>query len=695
MAKIIIALSSGILIGIFGVLTVDRFVPSSDPTPGEVVRDIQDVPTMPKAVAEKHRQKQYTELSSVQEILALPTEFARSEAMYVLAGRADSAGIQNLIFEANRIADEVERVILLKILFFRLAETDPESALALARIDLFDGVKSIEQVVWYSWARMDLDDALFFAKTQSSASQQNSAAQNLFAAFGYLGNETTDRIESELGIGPDQSTRARYLYRLADESPAEAITFINGLPRDSIQQQYVSWLAYYLSTGDSTAALRHEQLFSDATDGKLYGDILRRDLAQENPRTTIDRILASGGNTRSNRELHSAFSALADDDVEAAKHYFEQDIGDDNRRTLGSAIASKLAETDPDEALAWSRANDSGQFPYFQMAVLQRIAQTDPQHALTEALKEPNSQTRSNLLSNVLNQVAREDPQAAVAALSQIPNEQNRQRASEQLVSTWIRYDPESAIDWVLSQDKESAQRMIQQAGSRLLRNDIDAAIRLLPRIDEQSQVHMRQQIAQQLATSRSPTQAQDFIRQFEGQSGYAQLQASLISGVAQTDVLMAKQLADQLSDSSARDSAYVQIIGQRAQTDPVEAARWVNNVSDDQMRGAATGQLVASWYGNDPVAATRWATNLPSGPSRDSAIMQMSYQWRTATADQTALIASIEDRDMRGQAKVRQIYNLIQTDPAKARELLKDEDIPSYLRQQVETRFSRYVMRY
>ena len=74
---------------------------------------------------------------------------------------------------------------------------------------------------------------------------------------------------------------------------------------------------------------------------------------------------------------------------------------------------------------------------------------------------------------------------------------------------------------------------------------------------------------------------------------------------------------------------------------------------------------------------------------------MQMSYQWRTPTSDQTALIASIEDRDMRGQAKIRQIYNVMRTDPAKARELLQDDDIPIYLRQQVETRFSQSGLRF
>ncbi|MCZ6772683.1 MAG: hypothetical protein O7G83_12015, partial [Proteobacteria bacterium] len=163
MARIMAALIGGVLIGILAMLGAALFGPSSNQSPDEIVRDIADAPKMTQAVAEKHRDEQYTRLTSVEEVIALPTAFARSEALYVLAGRSDSAGVQNLIFEANGVADYVERDSLLNILFFRLAEADPRSALALARSDHFNAIKSIERTVWRAWARKDLEDALFAA----------------------------------------------------------------------------------------------------------------------------------------------------------------------------------------------------------------------------------------------------------------------------------------------------------------------------------------------------------------------------------------------------------------------------------------------------------------------------------------------------------------------------------------------------
>ena len=157
----------------------------------------------------------------------------------------------------------------------------------------------------------------------------------------------------------------------------------------------------------------------------------------------------------------------------------------------------------------------------------------------------------------------------------------------------------------------------------------------------------------------------------------------------------MAKQLADQLSDSSARDSAYMQIVTRRANTDPGEAMSWLGNISDEGLRSAATGQVASSWYQRDPVAAQNWVSNLPYGNARDDAIVQMSHRWRNATAEQVNLINSIGDRDKRGQAKIRRIYSLIQTDPDLARELLQDEDIPEYLRQQAEVNLTQWRRRW
>jgi len=685
MKTTILTLIAGLLLGVLVMLFAVGFEPRDREAQG-IVRDLVKAPAMTQAAADKHRAESYRNVATIEEVMALPTEFVRAEALYALAGRSGSGAIQALVFEADRIAGDIERVQLLRILFFRLAEIDPQSALALVRTDEFRTVKSLESTVWRAWARKDLDDALFAARAQTSLVDQKAAAQSLYAAFGYMGNETTERIEAELGIEPDRSTRGRYLYQLADKSPAEAIAFINAVTDDSKKSQYVSWLAYYLSLSDPEEALRYASLFASDANTKYFERIIKNNLASESPRATIERLLASGGNLRRNNEFSSAVRALAKTDTEAAMLYFEQIRSVDARRSIGSAIAEELARRDPDAALTWAQENEFGQFPFLQMSVLGTIASEDPQRAMDEALALPNSEMKAQLVSQVIQKIANNNPVEAVAYLDEIDNARQKLLAGQNLLQTWIRNDAGAAMEWVLGEDEDTRADLLQMAQHVLVDSDIETAIRILPRLDEDAGNLLKRQIAERLAVNASPAEALSFIRQFEGEPGYGQLQSALIGGVAHADVYAARQLADQLPAGVARDRAYASIISQHAQANPSEARRWLNNVDDPDVRGSVAGEIASTWHEIDPAAANRWVSSMPAGAMRDASIASLAYRWREPSQQQQAMIESISDPGLRGRAKIRQIYALMRSNPDKARELLKDEDIPAYERQRIET---------
>ncbi|MDH3746872.1 MAG: hypothetical protein OER97_01600 [Gammaproteobacteria bacterium] len=684
MVKIITAVLGGLLVGI--AISYVAFVAGPKSPAENVVRDIVDVPKMSETVAEQHREKRYADLTTIEEIYALPTDFSRSEALHALAGRSNAAQVQNLIFEANRIADEVGRNGALTVLFFRLAEEDPQSALAMSRTEYFRGNRALEFTVWRSWGRKNLDDALFAAKTQTSRAHQNTAAQSLYAAFGFMDNETTDRIEAELGIGPDRATRSRFLYRMADRSPAEAIAYINDMPSGQEQQEFVNWLAYYLSLRDATDALRHADLFENADFRKRYRRTVANYAAQEDPKAAIERILATGGLRNDRGEFYSAMRALAKKDLDAALQYFSHARSQQEKQSIGSVVVVELARRNPAEALEWARANHSGEHHYLEMNALAEIAKTDPQYAIAEALRSKNSQTRQQLVSSILSQLVQENPVEAIGFLDLIDNRQLRDQTESHVASNWIRTDPDAALEWILSKDEQTVARLLNDSAWGLLRTDVDAAIRVLPRLNKQQQQNWRLQIADRLANSRSLAEAQNFIRQFDGEEGFDQLQSTVISAIARNDTMLARQMADQLTDRKARDAAYAAIISQNAQTDPRAAAAMLSSITDEHYRGVATAQIAAQWYNVDPAAANRWVANMPAGASRDDAIMHLAGNWTQPDREQQALIDSIQDRDKRGQAKLRRVYNLMRSNPAQARELLDDPDISSYQRQQVET---------
>ena len=690
MTKPLSLLLAGILIGVVAMLIADS-VDSPESGSQVPVRDIVETPAMSAATAETHREERYRRLSSIAEIMALPSEFARAEALYTLSGRSGSAAVQALVFEADRIADDVERVSLQGILFSRLTEIDPQSALALARTDQFAAVKALERAVWSAWAREDLDDALFAAKAQISIVDQKFAAQSLYVAFGYMGNEITDRIEAELGIEPDRSTRAGFLYRLADKSPAEAIAYINELDDPTQQRKYVSWLANYLSLSSPERALRFAPLFDDAAYTKYFERIVTNNLASENPRDTIERLIASGSNLRRDDEFYTAMRALAQSDAEAAKLYFSQIRSVEAKRRVGSAIAVEMARRDPEAALEWARENEDDEYPMLQLSVFRVMAAEDPQRAMQEVLALPNSEMKSRLVAQVIGKISEERPLEAVAFLDEIQNAQQKLQATQRLLHTWISRDADAAVEWVLGQDDEIVADLMDVLQHDLVENDIDSAIRILPRLGPAERDRLKLQIAQRLTTRASPAEAQNFIRQFEGEPGYDQLQAAVIGGIAKNDSYAAIQLAAQLPAGGARDRAYTTIIEEHAQANPSEAVRWLQSIDDLQFRGMAAGQIATAWEASDPAAASRWLSSLPAGLVRDSAISGASNHWRNPTTQQQALIDSIDDRGIRGRAKLMQVYRAMRTDPDRARELMDDPDIPPHERQRLETMLIRY----
>ena len=682
--------------GLIGAVAVVLYHGSSAPvlSYSPATADVSQVPTVSDARADAHRRENYRSLSTIREIAGLPGEFSQSEALHALAGRSDSVALQALIFEASGVETDALRGLALTILFSRFAELDPESALALAHVDRFANDSSIAETVWRHWAHRDLETALDAAASLPSSARRNAAAQHLYAAFGFMGNEVTDRIQARLGIGPDRATRRSYLYQLADKSPALAIEFINGLDASDARTRNTNWLSQYLALRNPAYALTFADQFAGEREAEMFRNTIVGTMAYDNPLATIERMLGSGNPDPRDFEFRSAVRAVAATNIDAAKQYFEQATRKEVRQMWGGMIAMEFVQEDPLEALRWAREADTS-WPQLELSVLRRIAERDPDFAFAEARKSSNVDMRSSVVSMVVSSIAEDDPARAIGYLEQIDNTRERSEASRRLLNTWIRKDPEAAINWVLGQDDRNQRDLVGQIGQSLVDHDVDAAMRILPKLQGSGRDALRQQIAFELAVNRSPAEAQRFIAQFGTEPAYDQMQVALISGIAQTDALAAKQMADLLVEGDARDTAYVQAISHRAQTNPVEASSWLDNIENEATRGTAAGQVAAYWYQSDPGPALGWVRNLSRGSLKDDAILHLSRQWTPDDVALAQLISDIEDDGKRAQAKLRQVHSLIRIDPAEARKLLDESDIPEQQRAEAEKAIRRATFRF
>lgn len=683
MSRSLAALLAGLVIG---AAAAYFFLPGGNvDTPAPPVRDIANVAKVSVADAEKHRKERYANIGSITDVLALPSQFAQSEALHALAGRVDPAGIQALIFEASRIADDVDRQNALGILFLRLTELDAATALALARTDFFVREQRIEQGIWFALARIDLDAAIDLARSQPTRARQKLAAQALLVAHGYLGNPTTDYIVAELGIKPDRNTRRRYLYMLADRSPEDAVDYINSLASIESQKSEARTLAWRLSETIPNRAGAYARRFVAEQTASTYETALRRYLAQAEPAAVLEQYLASGLAGTSRQELYAAITEIAAQDIEQALRYYERMPDGEIKRSMAANIAKEWAAKDVDAAIAWARQNEQNEYPFLMIMVMRTVADSDPEKAMEMILSTDDTRAQNFMLEEFGQALARNNPSLLAQFVDRIPQGAARNQAFQGVIQVWVRNDPDAAIDWALQQDDAQLAQLLQLGGSMLIRADVHAAMRLLDRIPEEHAHAWRQQIAHQLARSGDIDEAMSFVSRFEGQPDYEQLQGTVIAWMAEQDSVSARQLADQLADGFARDAAHMQIISQRARTNPAEAASWLGSIADESMRGQAAGSVANQWYALSPAEARRWLHRLPAGPERDHAISGLLSSIPFANDEDLALIRAIRDPELRGRANLAIIHRTMERDPIRARQLVNELELTDQQRQQAE----------
>ncbi len=268
-------------------------------------RALQSNPAAAKLV-EEARAKHFTEFHTVQEILTLPSAFARREALYAIAGRADSTELGALITEAKKLSNAAERDAALDVLYLRYVEHDPLTALqsALALPDSEARNDSLRRV-GAAWARI--------------------APQ---AAF------------QQAGLEADPATRT--------------------ILRDAIVRAWASQdaAAAFVNVAALPAGVQREQLLQSTT----------KELARQDPQRAVD-LVGKLKASDSDRLLPVLASEWAHNDLRAAAQWIEsqprQRIG-----MLGYYIAPAYVAQFPAEALEWatrvdrSRIGESGPSPW-------------------------------------------------------------------------------------------------------------------------------------------------------------------------------------------------------------------------------------------------------------------------------------------------------------------------------------------
>lgn len=631
-------------------------------------RTIGDVPPMSATEAASHRKDRYASIDSIENLLALPGHFARMEALYALAGRSGSAAVQNLVFQADGIADASDREDVLLVLFARLTELDAPSALALSRTPGFSVDPAFEREVWRRWGALDLDAALDHAAGLDRSSR-NRAAQALFAAYDYWGSDEASVIAERLGVQPDNRTRSAHVDDLAHTDPATAIAYVHAIESPQHRRQAAAHLGRLLGQEGIEYADRWAALFEDPELRRTFQDASAQAAAEVDPDGTLERLLAEDA-VRGSR-LAGAFTAVAGQDIEQALLWLERLDNSQQRRLAGGAIAAQLARVDPLRALDWARENDQGIEMGLYRTVIGTLAETNPELAFNHVMSLDQKWHRMSGLMAITTRLSEHDPQQAAQLMSTVEDADARNMMVQQIATNWMQSDPEAALDWIMSSEVSGQDDLMTSAAHVVARVDVDAAVRLLPRLDKDMAPVWRQQIAANLAAQRSVAEAEGFVAQFEGTPEYPQLVGGVIQGLAQSDPRAAVEMLARAPETPDRFMLSTIVYMYYAQQSPRQAAEAAAAISDGNERENVMRQVLQEWAQSDPSAAERWADGQPSGPGRDSAIAGLSSQWNELTPRRRRMLESIADPAQRSNAIRSVVFGIAREDRDRAEQVL------------------------
>jgi len=651
-------------------------------------RDLVDRDDVTAEAVETLRESRFSSVRTIEDTLALPTDFAETEALYALAGRSNASELQELVYQAARIREHQDRNYAINILLGRLTELDPRSAVAIAASPLLAGSYPHERQVWVAWARFDFDAALK-AATETSGERRHRVAQALYSSLRQIDSVRDDAILDALGARVSLEVISKRVTWLAEDSPASAVSYIESLKVSSEQRRAVQALALSLGArlandGREDNARAVADLFESAVLGKEFLNTVRYRASQHDPEAVLSELEASG-QLRQPRGLDQALTAigqLARRDPERARAFVDRLEGQHAMQAIQS-IAFMLVEVDPEGTLEWVRARDDAPGQPLLVGVLTQLASSNPDLALAEAELIDNPIVRERAVAGIVQSAANVDPEGASLLLAMLHKPHHRRQALQHIATQWAAMDPDGAIAWQSRLPEHERSGVLRYMASSLVYTDIDAAMSLLPSLDEGSARELASTIVGALGQRRSYEEAMAFVDRYQGQPLYDALKIQAVTSLAGTDPDRAMAVLLGMPRSDRHDQIVAHVVQRVAVSDPDKALRWSDRIADETARTQTRTMVVQNWFSNDPSRAMQYFNALPVGTQRDSIAAAVAPSLgMTDPQSARQVLDSIGDPAVRSQALASYAMQTYMTDPVAAEQLLNDADIDPAMRE-------------
>lgn len=631
------------------------------------------------AEADALREARYAGLSTIEDVLALPGEFAELEALATLAAGRDSSGVQALLFEAIRVDDPWRREAFVELLLVRLGEVDPRTALTLAEGPLRRTGKNYTGRVWRLWARLDFDTAL--TEAALSGGDRSILAAAFYAALPDLEDPRAADIESVLGLAVTAQERNRRMRALYTSDPDAAMAQI--LAASETDTLYVSELAKAMYVDLGVEALGQiDRIPSDRVRNAMLAMVFS-EMARDNPEAAI-RNYSRLGTNRDNGIANLAIGQLAATDPDLAFELIDI-LPAKVRRGAEARVIGATASKDLDKAMQMLESMRYGSKDAALQQIVRSAASRDFDRALALVDTHGSPGNRETLLRAVIDYAPTGRIGELIDRMGANADQWRSRFAKRNLIQAWARRDASAAMAWAQSQPEGQRGELMGEVASMSAAEDIDRTASLLASLPAADASALARRVSEALAGQGLVEEALALSAQLPDEQGRRAARLSALRRIALEDSERALALARQTGDVAVVDGMLAATLVRASGDALADAFSTAREISDPSSRSSTQRNVAMRWASSDADAARRAAESLPPGIERDNLYVGLVTSNQVSADEAEAMVSRIEDLAARQNAEIMLVVRLAEVDVARAKALADSLDLQPFMRQQLD----------
>jgi len=466
--------------------------------------------------------------------------------------------------------------------------------------------------------------------------------------------------ESPSGTGGESPSSAAGSSAQAalSDTPIKAMSFeeklaeIEDLRKTSSMRDYARTLDLIasLSEAELEAVLGHlENQVQRGIQGHLIPLYVFTAWLNKNPEGAHGYLLSKGNAVLDRSQIALLYATWGLTDPDAALAAVREMEGNAMRDEAFSGLVMAIARKDPERAFDLLNSLEDQSPEQFE-TIFGFWAKQNPSEAMAAATAMAPGRHRTSAIGSVLQEIAAKDIEHALRLANSLDHQEARKQALTTVTGIWMKEDMEGAMGY-LSQMENGALK------NEIVRNSLKEIVRV------------------------NPGRAFEFVHVNMTGAARDVAYGDVIRPVAKEQPEEAARMIKELPNGRGYIIS-ARVLGQEwRKHDPVAALEWANSLGQSPDEQAIVSGIIGSFAYQNPAEAKAYLKVMPAGEQRERLAYHIAGgMTNDSPQDALAWANSLEDENLRWEAKRSAIHRWIHSDPQAAADYIRSKGSDSVL---------------